>query len=128
MSFILHDSDVLIRVFRGAEKPRVYVKTAASDNMVGCSVVSVAKIYGDMRSYEKEKTDLLLNGLELIEVTRAIAQKAGLYKGSVKSPNVELDYCLIATTAFEMKATLAPGKGEHYPMDHIRKEIVCLIE
>jgi predicted nucleic acid-binding protein len=124
LGFVILDTDILINLLRGVEKARLYLQIAASENAVGCSVITAAEIYAGMRSHEKEKTDSLLDGLEIIEVTRAIAEKAGLYKGSLKSQVLELDDCLIAATAFEMKATLATGNAVYYPMDDIRKDIV----
>lgn len=124
MAFFLIDTDILINLLRGVEKAGLYMRDAASDNILGCSVVTVAEIYACMRSHEKERTDLLLDGLEIVEVTRAIAEKAGQYKATMRSQVLELDDCIIAATAFEMKATLATGNGKHYPMDDIRKDIV----
>jgi tRNA(fMet)-specific endonuclease VapC len=129
MGFVLLDTDILINVLRGIEKAKLYVQNSAmSGTIIGCSVLTVAEIYAGMRTHEKEKTDSLLDGLEIIEVTRSIAEKAGLYKATVKSQALELDDCIIAATAFEMKATLATGNGKHYPMDDIPKDIVSLTE
>jgi predicted nucleic acid-binding protein len=123
MAFVLLDTDILMNLLRGVEKAKLYVQNAVPDNIIGCSTLTVAEIYAAMRTHEKEKTDLLLDGLEIIEVTRVIAEKAGLYRAANKSHVLELDDSIVAATAFEMKATLATGNGKHYPMDDIRKEI-----
>lgn len=125
MAFVLLDTDVLINLLRGAEKARRYLQDVALENAIACSVITVAEIYSGMRLHEKEKTDLLLGGLEIIEVTRAIAEKAGQYKGGVKNRMLELHDCLVAATAFEMKATLATGNDKRYPMDDIRKDLIA---
>ncbi|HAR95640.1 MAG TPA: hypothetical protein DCR97_06725 [Deltaproteobacteria bacterium] len=124
MAFVLLDTDILINLLRGVEKARLYLQNTATENMVGCSVITVAEIYADMQAHEKEKTDLLLDGLEIVEVTRAITERAGLYKAAVAGRALELNDCIIAATAFEMRATLATGNGNHYPMDDIRKDLV----
>lgn len=124
MAFVLLDTDILINLLRGVEKARLYLQDASAENMVGCSVITVAEIYAGMQTHEKEKTDLLLDGLEIIEVTRAITEKAGLYKTAVGGRTLELNDCIIAATAFAMRATLATGNGNHYPMDDIRKDLV----
>lgn len=125
MAFVLLDTDILINLLRGVEKAKLYVQNSAiSGNIVGCSVLTAAEIYAGMRAHEKEKTDSLLDGLEIVAVTRSIAEKAGLYKTTALSQTLELDDCIIAATAFEMKATLATGNGRHYPMDDISKDIV----
>jgi predicted nucleic acid-binding protein len=124
VGIVLLDTDVLINLLRGREKARLFIEKAASDGVVGCSVITVAEIYAGMKAHEKERTDALLDGLEIIEVTRSIAEKAGIYKANTKGHALELDDCIIAATAFYMKATLATGNGKHYPMKDIVKEVV----
>lgn len=124
MVFVLLDTDILVNLLRGVEKARLYVQNAAASAVVGCSVITVAEIYSVMRRHEKDKTEALLHGLEIVEVTRAIVEKAGSYKAGVASQALELDDCIIAATAFEMRATLATGNGKHYPMDDIQKDVI----
>jgi predicted nucleic acid-binding protein len=128
MSIVLVDTDILINFLRGMEKAKSYVERVATEGTVLCSAITVAEIYAGMREHEKEHTDALLDSLEIIEVARSIAQKAGLYKSGSKSRTLELDDCIIAATAFEMGAVLATGNGKHYPMDDIRKDVVSLEE
>lgn len=126
MSFVLLDTDILINLLRGIEGAKVFVQNAAVQGLVGCSAITVAEIYAGMRAHEREKTESLLDGLEIIDVTRAIAEKAGGYRAAIKSQDLELDDCLIAATAFETRATLATGNGKHYPMTDIHKDVVSL--
>jgi predicted nucleic acid-binding protein len=63
----------------------------------------------------------LLDSLELVDVSRQIAEKAGRYKSGITNQNLELDDCLIAATAYVSNAELATGNIKHYPMDDIRK-------
>ena len=62
--------------------------------------------------------------MPLLPVTRDIAEKAGQYKGGIKSHSLELDDCLIAATAHLHKAVLATGNDRHYPMGDIKKTVV----
>jgi predicted nucleic acid-binding protein len=90
------------------------------------SAITVAEIYAGMKEHEREKTEQLVDGLTVIPVDRAIAEKAGQYKGNIKSHDLELDDCLVAATAFIRKAVLATGNGKLYPMADIRKVVaVC---
>jgi predicted nucleic acid-binding protein len=98
VAIVLLDTDILINFLRGVEKAKLYVQNEASDGIPACSAIAVAEIYAGMRAHEKEKTDALLDSLEIIEVTRAIAEKAGTYKASTGSRVLELDDCIIATT------------------------------
>jgi len=74
-----------------------------------------------MKDHEKEKTDKLIDSLDIVDVTREIAEKAGKYKRNVKSHSLEPDDCLIAATAFIKRAILATGNERHYPMRDIKK-------
>jgi predicted nucleic acid-binding protein len=128
LAIILLDTDILINFLRGVAKAGLYLQNAASDGVLACSALTVAEIYAGMRAHEKEKTDALLDSLDIMEVTRIIAEKAGIYKASTRSRVLELDDCIIAATAFEAKALLATGNGKHYPMDDIRKDVVSFTE
>jgi predicted nucleic acid-binding protein len=77
-----------------------------------------------MGAHEQDKTKDLLDNLEIVPVTRTIAEKAGRYKGEMKSHTLELDDCLIAATAHFHKAALATGNARHYPMADVEKTVV----
>jgi tRNA(fMet)-specific endonuclease VapC len=123
---VLVDTDILINFLRGKEKAREFLRAQLESGSILCSVITVAEIFAGVRPHEQEKTAALLDNLEIIPVTRAIAEKAGLYKGGIKSRSLELDDCLIAATAHLHKAVLATGNAKHYPMDDIEKiAVVC---
>lgn len=124
MRRVLVDTDILINFLRGREKAKTYLLSLLENSVICCSAVTVAEIFAGMRPPEREKTVALIDNLEIVEVTREIAEKAGLYKGSIKSHALELDDCLIAASAFVSRAALATGNGRHYPMDDIEKEVV----
>ena len=79
-----------------------------------------------MRAHEKEKTVELIDSLNIKDVTRKVAEKAGEYKASIKRQSLELDDCIIAATAFLINAVLVTGNGKHYPMTDIEKTVVSL--
>jgi predicted nucleic acid-binding protein len=123
---VLVDTDVLINFLRGKLPAKEFLLTQLSNSVpILCSVITVAEIYAGMRPHELEKTGALLDNLEIIPVTRNIAEKAGHYKQSIKSHSLELDDCLIAATAHIHKAALATGNLRHYPMDDIERTMVA---
>ena len=124
MKPVLVDTDVLINFLRGKPKAKEFLLAQLDSGPILCSVITVAEIFAGMRPHEQEKTRELLDNLEIIPVTRAIAEKAGLYKGGIKSHSLELDDCIIAATAHLWKATLVTGNDRHYPMDDIKKAVV----
>jgi predicted nucleic acid-binding protein len=124
MKPVLVDTDVLINFLRGNQKAKEFLFAQVESGLIFCSVITVAEIFAGMRPHEQEKTRALLDNLEILPVTRAIAEKAGHYKGSIKSHSLELDDCLIAATAHFHTAVLATGNGRHYPMSDVKKAVV----
>ncbi len=125
MRYILVDTDILINFLRGKEKTKVFLARAAEESLLCCSAITVAEIFAGMREHEREKTVDLVNGLEVVDVTREIAEKAGAYKRNSKSQRLELADCLIAASAFVRQALLATANARHYPMSDVEKEIVA---
>ena len=116
------DTDILIDFLRGKEAARDYLRGKLQENILCCSVITVAEIYAGMLEKEMEKTLALLDGFFILPVTLEIAETAGRFKRSVKSHALELDDCLIAATAFVEKAVLATRNRKHYPMQELEIE------
>lgn len=124
MSSLLLDTDILINLLRGNVAARDFLADNLEEHELLCSVISVAEIWTGMRPHEEQPTRRLVDSLKIIDVSRAVAEKAGSFKGTTKSHSLELDDCLIAATAYCTGATLATGNGKHYPMKDIRKVVV----
>ena len=124
MSNILLDTDILINFLRGKERAKRFLFSLVDESTLYCSVITVAEIYAGMKEHERDETASLIGGLNIVDITRGIAEKAGEYKRTEKRQSLELDDCLIAATAFMKKAVLATGNGKHYPMSDIEKIIV----
>lgn len=124
MKKILIDTDVLINFLRGKAEARDFLSSKIADFDFHCSAISVAEIYAGMKDHEREKTADLLDSLTITDVTREIAEKAGIYKRIIKTQSLELDDCIIAATASVTKAILATGNAKHYPMKDIDKEVL----
>lgn len=123
MKKVLVDTDILINFLRGKEAARKFLSLLLEDAVIYCSVITVAEIHAGMKDHEKEKTAGLIDSLNISDVSREIAEKAGSYKREQKSQSLELDDCLIAASAFVKEAVLATGNEKHYPMKDIRKVI-----
>jgi predicted nucleic acid-binding protein len=109
---------------RGKEKAKSFLSTLAEDSIVFCSAITVAEIYAGMKPHEKLKTGELIEGLNIVDVDRQIAEKAGNYKSTIKNQTLELADCIIAATAFVINAVLATGNAKHYPMADVKKQVV----
>lgn len=124
MKKIVVDTDVLIDFLRGRKKVQAFLLSAVEESVIYCSAITVAEIHAGMRESERGKTTDLIDSLNIVDVTREIAEKAGGYRRYEKRQSIELDDCLIAATAFIKGAFLATRNVKHYPMDDIKKEIV----
>ena len=121
MKKVLIDTDFLINFLRGKKTAQNYLLSLLEDSTIYCSAITVAEIYAGMKEHEKEKTTELIDSLNIFEVTREIAEKAGEYKRNERKQSLELDDCLIAATACIKGALLATGNLKHYPMEDIKK-------
>jgi predicted nucleic acid-binding protein len=124
MKSILIDTDVLINFLRGRDQAREFLQSSIGEADLFCSAITVAEIHAGMKEHERERTEELLDSLAIVEVTKAIAEKAGSYKRTIRSQGLELDDCIIAATAFAKHAVLATGNDKHYPMADIKKVAV----
>lgn len=124
MKNILIDTDILINFLRGNIKAKEFLSKQADNGTVYCSAITIAEIFAGMIEKERTQTEQLIDSLNIINVNKEIAEKAGSYKNSIKTQNLELDDCIIAATAFCTQAILATGNGKHYPMEDIEKIIV----
>ena len=124
MKNILIDTGILINFLRGDMKAKEFLSNLADDGTVYCSAITIAEIFAGMIENERKQTEELIDSLNIINVNKEIAEKAGSYKNRIKTQNLELDDYIIAATAFYKKAILATGNGKHYPMTDIEKIIV----
>lgn len=124
MKNTLVDTDILINFLRGKKKAKDFLSMLLEESGIFCSAITVAEIAAGMLPAEEDRTKAFLGQIEVLDVTREIAEKAGYYKRSSRGRNLELDDCLVAATAFVHRAVLATGNGKHYPM----KDIKVLVE
>ena len=124
MKDVLVDTDILINFLRGKETAGYYLNSLLEDSTVYCSAITIAEIQAGMKDHEKDKTNALIDGLNIVEVNKEIAEKAGYYIRTQKKQLLELNDCFTAATAFSKRAVLATGNGKHCPMEDIRKVIV----
>jgi predicted nucleic acid-binding protein len=99
VSTFLVDTSVLIDVLRGVPDRVESVKALVeAGHILGCSAITVAELFAGMRQKERAATVSLLDSLEHFDVTRPIAEKAGLLRGewAAKGRTFSLPDLLIA--------------------------------
>jgi len=112
----LVDSDVFIDFLRGRSEAIEFLK--AQFPRIHLSVISVAELYSGVRDGdERICLEAALDACHVIDVSNAIAKRAGLYKRSfAKSHGVNLPDALIAASAKEYGLSLATLNLKHFPM------------
>jgi predicted nucleic acid-binding protein len=120
----LVDTDILIHFLRGGREAKDFLSSLLDRSRIFCSSITVAEIFAGIRPGEEEKTRALIDNLEVLDVTREIAEKAGHYRRTIRRQSLELDDCLIAAAAFIHRSVLATGNGRHYPMRDIEVRVV----
>jgi len=115
-TLVLVDTDVIVDYLRGAEPAIAFLESENSTLMV--STVTVAELFAGVRE-GRERTSLsaFLGAFEVVPVTRAIAEKGGLFRRDFgRSQGTGLADALIAATAEEVGARLATLNIRHFPM------------
>jgi predicted nucleic acid-binding protein len=125
MKNTLVDTDILIHFLRGRREAKDFLSSLLDRSQILCSSITVAEIFAGIRPGEEEKTRELIDNIEVLDVTREIAEKAGQYRQTIRSQSLELDDCLIAATAFIHRTVLATANAKHYPMRDIEVRIVA---
>ncbi|MBI2341005.1 MAG: type II toxin-antitoxin system VapC family toxin [Deltaproteobacteria bacterium] len=123
MKKILFDTDVLIEHLRGNGTVDSHMaELNASSAHLAYSPVTEAEIYRGLRSNERAKTELILNQLECLEITRTIGKWAGEYlRKYARSHGLETGDALIAATAQVHRFALCTFNWRHYPMHDIER-------
>ncbi len=118
----LIDTDILIWVLRKKERYINLLSNLALKGTLYISTISIAEIYKNVYPSELIKTENLLNELQSLNVTPAIAKQAGLYwqEYSKKLKNLNITDCLIAAAATLNGLTLVSLNKKHFPMKDIK--------
>jgi predicted nucleic acid-binding protein len=119
---VLTDSDILIEVSRGRDKPLVsqWLELAQSDALILYSAVSAAELWAGARPPEYTALDALFEALLCVPIDAILGRCAGEYlRRYRKSHAVELGHALIAASAVERGARLWTRNRKHYPMPEI---------
>jgi hypothetical protein len=113
---VLIDSDVLIDYLREVKEAVDYIENEKRDLYI--SSINIAELYsGAKDDREIEIINEFLSVFTVIDVTRDIAEKAGLYRRLFsKSHNIGIADAIIAACSNHVKATLVSLNKKHFPM------------
>ncbi|MEO6326551.1 MAG: type II toxin-antitoxin system VapC family toxin [Thermoanaerobaculia bacterium] len=122
MSTYLADTSVLIDVLRGVPDRVERLKALVeAGHILACSAITVAELFAGMRQRERTVTVGLLDSLEHFDVTRPIAEKAGLLRRewATKGRTFSLPDLLIAATAISHGLILITDNVKDFPMKEL---------
>lgn len=119
MDKILVDTDILIDFLRKKQKAFDLLQGASKTADLYCSVITVAEIMAGMKPQEKNPTEDLLAGFNILPVDEIIARRAGELRRETRS-RIFLPDCLIAATALQEACGLLTGNHKDYPFKGIR--------
>jgi len=101
---LLLDTTVLIDALRNRNQRRRFLAgLLAAGHMLATSTINVAEVYGGLRPGEEQATASFLSGLSLVEVSAAVAVRAGNLQAEFrrKGQTRALIDMLIAAAALE---------------------------
>lgn len=122
MAIFLIDTNILIDHLRGKDKATEFLFAVHTDNdiKIALSVITRAELIAGMRPSEQDAIVRLLDLFEEIDLTRDIAQIAGLYmNGYLKSHGLNMADAVIAASAKCIGASLYTLNKKHFPMRDI---------
>ena len=123
MSTYLLDTSVLVDALRGVRGRAEHLERLVQDgHLLACSAITVAEIFAGMRPKEREATVTLLDSLEHYDITRPIAERAGLLRRewSARGKTLALPDLLIASVALSHGLILITDNSKDFPMKELQ--------
>jgi len=101
---ILLDTTVLIDTLRNRnDRRRLLASLVATGHLLATSTVNIAEVYGGVRPGEERATRAFLSGLDVVPISAAIAERAGLLKADFRRQGETRSIVdmIVAATALE---------------------------
>lgn len=123
MSTYLLDTSVLVDALRGVRgRAEMLEGLAENGHLLACSAITVAEIFAGMRPKEHGATVALLDSLEHYDITRPVAEQAGLMRRewSARGKTLALPDLLIASVALTHGLILITDNAKDFPMKDLQ--------
>ena len=123
MSTYLLDTSILVDDLRGVRGRAEFLERLVENgHLLACSAITVAEIFAGMKAKEREETVALLDSLEHYDITRPIAERAGLLRQdwSAHGRTLALADLLIASVALTQGLILITDNTKDFPMEELR--------
>jgi predicted nucleic acid-binding protein len=122
MATFLLDSSVIIDTVNGKKGRDQILKDLINEgHVLACCAVNVTEVFAGMRPPEEFRTTELLQSLQYLPITWAIARLAGLLKRDHAKKGITLSATdvTIAAVAIHHQITLITDNIKHYPMKEL---------
>jgi predicted nucleic acid-binding protein len=119
---LLLDTSVLIDVLRLRNQRREWLAGLVRDgHTLSTTTLNIAEIYAGMRPAEEARTEALLAGLELYELSALSARLAGKLKNewARKGRTLTLADTIVAAIAIERRCSLLTDNRKDFPMPEV---------
>jgi len=120
---LLLDTSILIDVLRLRNHRREWLaEIVRSGHSLSTTTLNIAEIYAGMRPTEEARTEALLGGLELHELSGTSARMAGRMKNiwARKGHTLALADTIVAAIAIERGCALVTDNRKDFPMPEVQ--------
>jgi len=120
---LLLDTSILIDVLRFRNRRREWLaELARGGHSLATTTLNIAEIYAGMRPAEESKTEALLGGLEMYELSGTSARLAGKLKNTWarKGRTLTLADTIVAAVAIERGCALLTDNRKDFPMPEVQ--------
>lgn len=120
---LLVDTSILIDVLRLRNRRREFLaELVRGGHSLTTTTLNIAEIYAGLRPAEESRTEALLSGLELYELSGTSARLAGRLKNTWarKGHTLTLADTIVAAIAIERACALLTDNRKDFPMPEIQ--------
>jgi predicted nucleic acid-binding protein len=123
VNIYLLDTSVIIDVLNSKRaRDTLLLRLLSEGHLLACCAINVTEVYAGMRPHEEAQTDIFIDSLQYVEITKDIAKYAGRLKFEWAHKGVTLSTpdTTIAAVALTRKLILITDNRKHYPMPDLR--------
>jgi predicted nucleic acid-binding protein len=120
---LLLDTSILIDVLRlKRQRNQWLAELVRGGHTLATTTLNIAEIYAGMRSAEEGRTEALLSGLEVYELSGTSARLAGRFKNTWgrKGHTLSLADAIVAAIAVERGCALLTDNRKDFPMPEVQ--------
>lgn len=120
---LLLDTSILIDVLRLRNQRSAWLAGLVRDgHALSTTTLNIAEVYAGMRPAEETKTEALLSGLEVYELSGSSARLAGKLKNvwGRKGHTLNLADTIVAAIAIERGCALLTDNRKDFPMPEVQ--------